>query len=99
MRHLVRLAALWLAASPMLHAAEYRYVRIHVPGSIETRANGINARGDIVGFYTDAEGALHAFLRRQTAYTSIQLSAAQDNGRPAGVSIATQLSKRAVRGR
>jgi uncharacterized membrane protein len=38
-----------------------RFVAIDYPGSVETRAFGINPRGDIVGMYGDALGA-HGFL-------------------------------------
>ena len=38
------------------------YVSIDFPGSISTRAIGINARGDIVGVYMDASRRLHGFL-------------------------------------
>jgi len=43
---------------------------INVPGASATRAFGINARGDIVGSYTDRTGT-HGFIRRGTAITSI----------------------------
>jgi hypothetical protein len=37
------------------------YTTLDVPGSIETGANGINASGQIVGWYRDA-GGTHGFL-------------------------------------
>ena len=76
MRQVVKLALLWLALSPVPCVAEYRYVKIHVPASIDTRANGVNARGDVVGFYTDVEGALHGFLRRKGDYSTIDFPGA-----------------------
>lgn len=38
---------------------------IDVPGAVATAAAGINSRGDIVGFYSDATGAAHGFLRQR----------------------------------
>ena len=43
---------------------------IHVPGSTGTRAFGINARGDIVGSYTDAIGT-HGYLLHHGEFTTI----------------------------
>jgi uncharacterized membrane protein len=43
---------------------------IHVPGSSGTRAFGINARGDIVGSYTDVMGT-HGYLLRKGEFTTI----------------------------
>jgi probable HAF family extracellular repeat protein len=33
------------------------------PGAILTNAQGINAQGEIVGFYTDAAGRTHGFVQ------------------------------------
>jgi probable HAF family extracellular repeat protein len=38
------------------------YTTIDVPDSTFTSANGINASGQIVGFYYDAGGGRHGFL-------------------------------------
>jgi hypothetical protein len=43
---------------------------INVPGAVGTRAFGINARGDIVGSYTDSTGT-HGFVRRRGEFTTI----------------------------
>jgi uncharacterized membrane protein len=37
-------------------AADYRYTTVHVPGSVWTRTSRMNARGDIVGDFLDADG-------------------------------------------
>ena len=39
-----------------------KFTTIDVPGSLFTAANGINARGDIVGDYIDSDGNEHGFL-------------------------------------
>ena len=67
----VWLAAACLLAATRLSAADYTYVRISVPGSVETWANGINARGDIVGLYHTADGGPFAYVLRNGVYTTI----------------------------
>ena len=42
-----------------------RFSTIDVPGSAFTRGNGLNDRGDIVGFYEDAHGVEHGFVQRK----------------------------------
>ena len=39
----------------------FTFITIDVPGATSTEASGINARGQIVGNYTDAAGTLHGF--------------------------------------
>ncbi len=46
-----------------------------VPGSTNTFAWDINARGDIVGVYTDAAGA-HGYVRTREGYTTIDVPGA-----------------------
>jgi uncharacterized membrane protein len=61
-----------LLVSPQLPADEYTYATINVPGSQETWATDINARGDIVGVNFDADGIAHAFLLRKRVFTVIE---------------------------
>ena len=49
----------------------YSYTTFTVPGAGLTVAQGINARGDIVGFYTDAAKLRHGFLLRDGDFTTI----------------------------
>ena len=65
-----------LVVAAQVQAADYTYVRISVPGSVETWANGINARGDIVGQYFTADGGPYGFLLRKGVYTTIEHPAA-----------------------
>src|SRR5262245_42704707 len=76
MRRIIKLNLLCLALSPLLLAADYRFVRIDFPNSTETLANGINARGDIVGRYADAEGIFHGFLLRKGVFSTIDFPGA-----------------------
>jgi uncharacterized membrane protein len=76
MRQIIKLAWFCLAASSLLMAADYRFVKINVPKSIVTEAHGINARGDIVGTYTDADDIRHGFLLHKGEFTTIDVPGA-----------------------
>ena len=76
MRQIIKLTLLFLAVSPLLFAADYRFVKIDFPNSTQTLANGINARGDIVGRYSDAEGVFHGFLLRKGVFSTIDFPGA-----------------------
>lgn len=54
-----------------LDDATFTYTTIDVPGAVLTVAQGINARGDIVGFYNDAARRRHGFLLRDGEFTTI----------------------------
>lgn len=45
MRQIIKMTLPCLAISPLLSAADYRFVRIDFPNATQTLANGINARG------------------------------------------------------
>jgi uncharacterized membrane protein len=82
-------SVLCLAVCPSLATADYRYTRINVPGSVETQAFGINARGDIVGRYVGADGISHGFLRRSGVFTTIDVPL----GFPGATAIATNSAR------
>ena len=44
---------------------------LEYPGAVSTNAQGINARGDVVGIYTDTAGLQHGFLRRRGEFATI----------------------------
>jgi probable HAF family extracellular repeat protein len=46
---------------------------LEVPGAVLTNAQGINARGDIVGFYTDSAGLNHGFRWSRGVYSAIDV--------------------------
>lgn len=56
------------AAQP---AQQSEFVTIDFPGSIDSRAVGINPAGDIVGRYLDTSGHSHGFLLSDGRYQSI----------------------------
>jgi hypothetical protein len=60
------------AVSSVIASAEYlgAWESIDVPGAVGTRAFGINARGDVVGSYTDQTGT-HGYVRSDGAFTTI----------------------------
>ena len=51
--------------------ADFRYIGFDFPGASATNPGGINARGDIVGNYHDANGHTHGFLLRQGVFSTI----------------------------
>jgi len=63
-----------LLFGPQLPAADYTYVRLSVPGSTETWATGINARGDIVGVYFVGD-VRNGYVFHKGAYTTLPLPA------------------------
>jgi uncharacterized membrane protein len=92
----VKLTLLCLALGGTSFAADYRYSRINVPGSLETEAHGINARGHIVGGYVGADGTSHGFLLRKGVFTTIDVPIELPG--PTAAAIAT-LSARSVNAR
>jgi probable HAF family extracellular repeat protein len=74
-----------LAAEPPLSATEYRFAKISVPGSIQTEAYGINARGDIVGSYVTPDEVRHGFLLRGGVFTTIEVPGALETGGARGI--------------
>jgi hypothetical protein len=73
MRRFITLTLFGLAGSPQLFAADYAFVRIDPPASVETQATSINARGDIVGRYVGPDHVSHGFLLRKGVFTTIDV--------------------------
>jgi probable HAF family extracellular repeat protein len=66
------LGVLALSVLPVAQAqTEYSYLRFDVPNGSQTFPRGINARGDIIGSYVDADGIGHDFLLHNRVYTNI----------------------------
>jgi uncharacterized membrane protein len=51
--------------APRATAQKGKLITIDPPGSVLSRAFGINPRGDIVGLYVTSDGRTHGFLRTQ----------------------------------
>ncbi len=60
-----------------LRSADGRFSQIDFPGSRQSEAFGINAAGDIVGRYLDANGKNHGYLLRAGKFTSIDYAGPQ----------------------
>jgi|SRR5882724_1945643 len=71
MRLITKIIVFWLSLGSVLFATDFRYVRIDFPNATLTLANGINARGDIVGRYDDANGVTHGFLLHKGVFSTI----------------------------
>ena len=84
-KHLLKLGAALIAAVLVTGAvaaqnAAFTFTTIDVPGSIQTNANGINSRGQIVGFYTDvSSGTSHGFLDDNGTLTTLDFPGAINN--------------------
>jgi len=52
------------------------YTLFDVPDAVATFPNGINDRGDIVGYYVDGDGATHGFLRNRNKYVTVDFPGA-----------------------
>ena len=46
---------------------------LDVPGAIDTDCPGINAQGEIVGWYRDSFGTIHGYLRSHAGITTIDV--------------------------
>jgi uncharacterized membrane protein len=59
-----------------LEAFGLTFTAIDVPGAIRTLAIGINARGDIAGWFQDPVGNIHGFLLSRGNFTTIDVPGA-----------------------
>jgi probable HAF family extracellular repeat protein len=62
---------LWLLAATAASAQNLVFTPIDFPGAVLTNAQGINAQGEIVGFYTDTAGLTHGFVQSGGNFRSI----------------------------
>ena len=53
------------------HEREFSFTTIAVEDALLTNPQGINARGDIVGWYVDASSVFHGFLLRDGVFTTV----------------------------
>ena len=60
------------------------FISIDVPGAIDTRASGIDPRGQIVGRYTSPDGVIHGFFRAATGRSSRSTGPEQPRLKPQG---------------
>ena len=62
---------LFLLAATVAAAQSLAFMPIDFPGAVLTNAQGINAQGEIVGFYTDTAGRTHGFVQSGGHFLSI----------------------------
>jgi probable HAF family extracellular repeat protein len=62
MQRLIKVLLFFSVFGLPILAADFKFVQFDVPGALLTRPFGVNARGQIVGLYRDANGN-HGFLR------------------------------------
>jgi probable HAF family extracellular repeat protein len=60
------------------HSQNYNFTTLNLPGYAD--ANGINASGQIVGYYTDGSGQNHGFLYSGGSFTSLNDPSAGPSG-------------------
>lgn len=73
-RHLCGLVAVGLLVGGVETAkAQYRFSTLDPPGSIATRAYGINDSGQIVGLYNLDQTETHGFLLSRDSYTALDV--------------------------
>ena len=81
MRMLGRIAAtatcLYALSTTSASAQGLVFTPIDFPGAVLTNAQGINAQGEIVGFYTDTAGRTHGFVQSGGQFRSIDFPNAQ----------------------
>ena len=56
-----------------LSAADFKFIRLDVPGASTTVPKGINALGDVVGLTVDGDGNGHGFLFHQGKFNIIDV--------------------------
>ena len=59
------------------NSPSFAFTPIDVPGAISTNPQGINARGDVAGWYVDAQKHFHGFILQEGNITTIDYSGAE----------------------
>jgi len=60
-----------ILSSGQVISATINFSTLDFPGATGTQARGINNAGQVVGFYYDASGEQHGFLKDSSGYTTI----------------------------
>jgi len=69
-------ACLYALSTTAASAQGLVFTPIDFPGAVLTNAQGINAQGEIVGFYTDTAGRAHGFVQSGGRFRSIDFPGA-----------------------
>jgi uncharacterized membrane protein len=70
------LVSLLAGISAVGQAPAFTFTQLDVPGSVSTEADGINAQDEIIGFFVDAGGKQHGFLRQHASFTQLDFPGA-----------------------
>ena len=65
-----------LANIPAGAQTTFTFTQLDVPGSVSTEADGINAQGQIIGFFVDSAGKQHGFLHQDATFTQLDFPGA-----------------------
>ncbi|MGH9498252.1 MAG: hypothetical protein ACRD3L_03850 [Terriglobales bacterium] len=76
MRQVLKLVLSCVVLGSLALAGDYRFVKIDFPSATSTRANGINARGDVVGLHFDTDGVGHGYLLHKDVFSKIDFHGA-----------------------
>ena len=68
-----RLSGVRLQQGAVRPAPEFTFTAIDVPKATLTTASGVNARGDVVGSYRDANNRVHGYVLRKGEFTTIDV--------------------------
>src|SRR6266851_3642842 len=56
--------------------AAFTFTQLDFPGSLSTEMDGINAEGEIIGFFVDKAGKQHGFLHQPATVTQLDFPGA-----------------------
>src|SRR5216683_7113621 len=63
------------SASAGAQTLAFTFTQLDVPGSVSTEADGINAQGEIIGFFVDKTNKPHGFLHQPATFKQLDFTA------------------------
>ena len=63
--------ALAFGTASAIAQTTFTFTQLDVPGSVSTEADGINAQGEIIGFFVDSAGKQHGFLHQDATFIQL----------------------------
>ena len=74
--YVVALVSMALGSASAFAQTTFTFTQLDVPGSVSTEADGINAPGQIIGFFVDSAGKQHGFLHQGATFTQLDFPGA-----------------------